>query len=80
MSFRLNFSHGAQSDHAKVAQHIRRQAGHHGRYVGILATDLQGPKIRVGGFANGAVMLQAGDAEAQPDDRTRRGRRAWSVS
>ena len=58
--FRLNFSHGAQSDHAKVAQHIRRQAGHHGRYVGILA-DLQGPKIRVGGFANGAVMLQAGD-------------------
>ena len=58
--FRLNFSHGAQSDHAKVAQHIRRQAGHHGRYVGILA-DLQGPKIRVGGFAGGAVMLQAGD-------------------
>ena len=58
--FRLNFSHGTQSDHAQVAQHIRRQAGHHGRYVGILA-DLQGPKIRVGGFASGAVMLQAGD-------------------
>ena len=58
--FRLNFSHGAQADHAQVAQHIRRQAGHHGRYVGILA-DLQGPKIRVGGFAEGSVMLQAGD-------------------
>ena len=58
--FRLNFSHGAQADHAKVAQHIRRQAGHHGRYVGILA-DLQGPKIRIGGFSEGAVMLQAGD-------------------
>ncbi len=58
--FRLNFSHGAQADHAQVGQHIRRQAGHHGRYVGILA-DLQGPKIRIGGFTEGSVMLQAGD-------------------
>ena len=58
--FRLNFSHGAQADHAQVAKHIRRQAGHHGRYVGILA-DLQGPKIRIGGFTEGSVMLQAGD-------------------
>jgi len=58
--FRLNFSHGAKADHAEVAQYIRRQAGHHGRYVGILA-DLQGPKIRIGGFADGAVKLQAGD-------------------
>ena len=58
--FRLNFSHGAQADHAQVARHIRRQAGHQGRYVGILA-DLQGPKIRIGGFTEGSVMLQAGD-------------------
>ena len=58
--FRLNFSHGAQADHALVAQHIRKQAGHHGRYVGVLA-DLQGPKIRIGGFAEGSVVLQAGD-------------------
>ena len=58
--FRLNFSHGAQADHALVARHIRKQAGHHGRYVGILA-DLQGPKIRIGGFAEGSVILQAGD-------------------
>ncbi len=58
--FCLNFSHGAQAGHAQIAQHIRRQAGHHGRYVGILA-DLQGPKIRIGGFAEGPVMLQAGD-------------------
>lgn len=58
--FRLNFSHGEQADHVQVARHIRRQAGHHGRYVGILA-DLQGPKIRIGGFADGAVVLQAGD-------------------
>ena len=58
--FRLNFSHGAQADHAQVARFIRKQAGHHGRYVGILA-DLQGPKIRVGGFTQGGVVLQAGD-------------------
>jgi len=58
--FRLNFSHGAQADHALVAQHIRRQARHQGRYVGILA-DLQGPKIRIGSFSSGAVSLQAGD-------------------
>ena len=49
-----------QADHALVAQHIRRQARHQGRYVGILA-DLQGPKIRIGGFSSGAVTLQAGD-------------------
>jgi len=59
--FRLNFSHGSPENHAKVAQRIRRQAGHAGRYVGILA-DLQGPKIRINGFANGAVVLKAGDA------------------
>ncbi len=58
--FRLNFSHGAQANHAQVAYHIRRQAGHHGRYVGILV-DLQGPKIRIGGFSEDAVVLQAGD-------------------
>lgn len=59
--FRLNFSHGSPENHAKVAQRIRRQAGYAGRYVGILA-DLQGPKIRINGFASGAVALKAGDA------------------
>jgi len=58
--FRLNFSHGAPDHHATVAARIRRQAGYSGRYVGILA-DLQGPKIRIGGFANGPVELTAGD-------------------
>ncbi len=58
--FRLNFSHGVGSHHADVAARIRRQAGYAGRYIGILA-DLQGPKIRIGGFAAGAVELTAGD-------------------
>jgi len=58
--FRLNFSHGSPENHAVVAQKIRRQASHAGRYVGILA-DLQGPKIRINGFASGSVLLTAGD-------------------
>ena len=59
--FRLNFSHGAGSHHQKIADRIRRQAGHQGKYVGILA-DLQGPKIRVASFADGGVRLFAGDS------------------
>ena len=59
--FRLNFSHGSADNHALVASRIRRQASHQGRYVGILA-DLQGPKIRIHGFATGSVELTAGDA------------------
>ena len=58
--FRLNFSHGDPDTHAKVAARIRKQAGHAGRYVGVLA-DLQGPKIRIRGFVDGAVTLTAGD-------------------
>jgi pyruvate kinase len=59
--FRLNFSHGAGSHHQKIADRIRRQARHQGKYVGILA-DLQGPKIRVASFADGGVRLFAGDS------------------
>ena len=59
--FRLNFSHGTGSHHQAVAERIRRQAGHQGRYVGILA-DLQGPKIRVASFADGSIHLAPGDS------------------
>lgn len=59
--FRLNFSHGTAADHAAVAARIRRQARETGRYVGILA-DLQGPKIRIAGFREGAITLDVGDS------------------
>jgi len=59
--FRLNFSHGEVATHAEVAARIRRQARHADRYVGILA-DLQGPKIRIRGFAEGSIVLNAGDS------------------
>ncbi|MFZ9734109.1 MAG: pyruvate kinase [Burkholderiaceae bacterium] len=57
--FRLNFSHGSAQDHISRADMIRREAAAQGRDVGILA-DLQGPKIRVGMFAQGKVTLEKG--------------------
>ncbi|HEX4859380.1 MAG TPA: pyruvate kinase [Usitatibacteraceae bacterium] len=57
---RMNFSHGTAEDHHKRAALIREIGLRHGRHVGILA-DLQGPKIRVGKFAEGKVTLAVGD-------------------
>jgi pyruvate kinase len=57
---RLNFSHGAAQDHIDRAALVREAAQRAGREVGIMA-DLQGPKIRVGKFADGKVMLQPGE-------------------
>ena len=56
---RLNFSHGKAQDHIDRAQLVREAAQRAGREVAIMA-DLQGPKIRVGKFAEGKIMLQAG--------------------
>jgi pyruvate kinase len=56
---RLNFSHGTAQDHIDRAQMVREAAQRAGREVAIMA-DLQGPKIRVGKFANGKVQLVPG--------------------
>ena len=56
---RLNLSHGAYSDHEIVYKNVRKAADATGRGVGILV-DLQGPKIRVGRFAEGPVALERG--------------------
>ncbi|MBD9402883.1 MAG: pyruvate kinase [Comamonas sp.] len=56
---RLNFSHGTAQDHIDRAKTVREAAVLAGREVAIMA-DLQGPKIRVGKFAQGKVMLQEG--------------------
>lgn len=58
--FRLNFSHGTVERHAEVAARIRAHSTAAGTYTGILA-DLQGPKIRIGTFADGAIQLEVGD-------------------
>ncbi|WP_300330077.1 pyruvate kinase [Accumulibacter sp.] len=56
---RLNFSHGKPEEHIGRAQLVREAAARVGRPVGILA-DLQGPKIRVGKFAEGKSWLENG--------------------
>jgi pyruvate kinase len=56
---RLNFSHGKAEDHVERARLVREAAAMAGREVAIMA-DLQGPKIRVGKFENGKVVLEPG--------------------
>ena len=57
---RLNFSHGTHDDHAQNYRWVRAAAASTGRTVGILA-DLQGPKIRLGRFAEGPVLWATGE-------------------
>ena len=58
---RLNFSHGKAQDHIDRATMVRAAAARAGREVAIMA-DLQGPKIRVGKFAEGKVFLEQGQS------------------
>ncbi|GGU20484.1 pyruvate kinase [Streptomyces lavendofoliae] len=57
---RFNLSHGTYADHEECYQHVRKASDETGRSVGILA-DLQGPKIRLGRFREGPVLLERGD-------------------
>src|SRR6266403_4691655 len=57
--FRLNFSHGTHEEHRARFAEIRQVEADTGRPIGILA-DMQGPKLRVGNFANGRAELVAG--------------------
>jgi pyruvate kinase len=57
---RLNFSHGSHEDHQTVYDLVRATAEQAGRAVAVLA-DLQGPKIRLGKFANGPHEWRTGD-------------------
>ncbi len=56
---RLNFSHGTHEDHARMLKIVRSEADRRGRAIAVLL-DLQGPKIRVGKFANGQIDLKPG--------------------
>ncbi|WP_344736446.1 pyruvate kinase [Microbacterium awajiense] len=57
---RINCSHGEHAGHETAFAHVRRAAEATGRAVGVLA-DLQGPKIRLGRFADGPHELAPGD-------------------
>lgn len=58
--FRLNFSHGTHESHEEVYNHIREIGKRYRGHPTILA-DLQGPKLRVGTFENGKILLETGD-------------------
>src|SRR5260370_19363452 len=73
--FRLNFSHGSHAEKRQLFADIRRVESDTGRPIGILA-DLQGPKLRVGAFADGSIELKAGahfrfDLDPTPGNRQR---------
>ncbi|MBL7740495.1 MAG: pyruvate kinase [Chitinophagaceae bacterium] len=58
--FRLNFSHGAHEDKAKIIEYIRKINKNEPYNIAILG-DLQGPKLRVGEIENNALPVVAGD-------------------
>ncbi len=57
---RLNFSHGSADEHRERVRLVREISGRLGRHIAIMG-DLQGPKIRIARFADGAVTLDAGN-------------------
>jgi pyruvate kinase len=69
---RLNFSHGKAQDHIDRATLVREVAARVGKPVALMA-DLQGPKIRVGKFVDGKVMLVAGQPFVLDAQRTEPG-------
>ena len=74
-AFRINMSHGTHADHAKLVAIIRGLEKELERPTTILA-DLQGPKLRVGKFAEGKAELKRGqtfllDQDPTPGDATR---------
>ena len=56
---RMNLSHGSYDVHEEIYRTVRKAAADLGKAVGIFV-DLQGPKIRLGRFADGPVMLEKG--------------------
>lgn len=67
--FRMNFSHGEPEEHRARHAAIRNVEKRTGRPIGIMM-DLQGPKLRVGKFANGPIELKEGAAFRLDLDKT----------
>jgi len=59
-TLRLNFSHGTHEDHQRNIRLIRQLSFELNQPVGILQ-DLQGPKIRLGKFKDGPIVLKNDD-------------------
>ncbi|MGA8322061.1 MAG: pyruvate kinase [Xanthobacteraceae bacterium] len=73
--FRINMSHTNHEQLRELVTSIRAVEADHDRPIGILV-DLQGPKLRLGTFADGAAMIDKGqsfilDADLAPGDSKR---------
>lgn len=73
--FRLNFSHGSHETHEKNLEIVRSISEKYQRPIGVMA-DLQGPKLRVGTFQSGPVLLAKDtvfrlDLDSKPGDQNR---------
>ncbi|MEG4997363.1 pyruvate kinase [Microcoleus sp. B4-D4] len=60
-TLRLNFSHGTEEDHQRSIRLIRQTSFELNQPVAILQ-DLQGPKIRLGRFETGSIVVKNGDS------------------
>ncbi|MGH6677259.1 MAG: pyruvate kinase, partial [Xanthobacteraceae bacterium] len=73
--FRINMSHAGHDDMRARVNMIRSLEQEFSRPIAIML-DLQGPKLRIGGFKNGSVHLKRGahfvfDQDSTPGDATR---------
>src|SRR5262245_64406303 len=73
---RVNFSHSDADAHRNRVRLVREASAKIGKHVAVLG-DLQGPKIRIEGFADGKAILHEGevfslDPELPPHDGTDR--------
>jgi pyruvate kinase len=73
--FRINMSHTSQDRMRELVEMIRAVERGTGRPIGVLI-DLQGPKLRLGTFEGGSVMVKTGDtfvldADAAPGNAAR---------
>ena len=73
--FRCNCSHGSLAEYQERVQNIRKMEQKYHRPLGILF-DLQGPKLRLGTFANYRIEVKKGDSfqldmDPTPGDHTR---------
>jgi pyruvate kinase len=76
-AFRLNLSHGTDSDHRTILRRIHAAAARAGREIAVVA-DVQGPKVRLGEIARPPLQLTQGqrwtlDRDPAPGDVRRIG-------
>src|ERR1700759_833406 len=67
--FRINKSHTRHDRMRELVARIRNVESSYGRPIGILV-DLEGPKLRLGAFAEGSVQLNNGDSFVLDSDKT----------